>query len=100
MGFIRSNMLYDDGKYYTWTAKSSDDDPKTVGGKEKDELNRKEGYEVLPFIQNWVATYFRLPSVVVYQKVEKMIRYHVPSGIRKQEEIAKWIYENYNSIRA
>lgn len=99
MSFSRSDMLYEDGKYYTWNAKSSNDDPKTIGGKEKDELNRREGYEVLPFIQSWVTFHFTRPTKSVYWKVERMIRYHVPEDLQDRGEIAQWIYNNYNSTK-
>lgn len=98
MSFLKSDMRYDDGQYYTWTARSSNDDPKTIGGKEKDELNRREGYEVLPFIQNWVRLNFNRPTLSVYHKIERLIRYNLPAEIKNQSEISIWLLNNYNRI--
>lgn len=49
MSFTKAEMLYDDGKYYKWSAKADHDNPYYTKGTDHSELNRTEGYEVLYF---------------------------------------------------
>lgn len=96
--FKQSEMLYDDGKYYKWSAATDGDNPKKIGGIDRFELDRTQGYEVLNFINQigddrWKST----PNTGTYHKIEKMIRYDVPSNLRKHTDIANWIVSNWNS---
>lgn len=84
-------MFYDD---YNWSTKENDDNPFIKDGTEANELNRKEGWEVLYFINNnipWTGK----QNTSDYQKVEKMIRLFVPKETHDREEIARWIVENF-----
>jgi len=99
MSYLKSQMLYDDGKYYKWTAKADHDNPYYTMGANWSELNRTEGYEVLYFInhiskKHWSST----PSLGTYQKIEKMIRYDVPEDIRTHKKIADWIVNNWSKV--
>jgi hypothetical protein len=98
MAFLRSQMLYDDGVYYKWTAREDADNPYYRNGSDHTLLNRTEGYEVLYFInhigaKNWVTTPPNLPT---YQKIEKMIRYDVPSTTRSHKGVEDWILANWS----
>jgi hypothetical protein len=99
MAYLKSEMLYDDGKYYKWTAKADHDNPYYTKGVDHSELNRTEGYEVLYFINHigkkcWENT----PTVATYQKMEKMIKNSVPSNIRTHKKIEDWIISNWSKI--
>lgn len=98
MSFKRSEMLYDNGTYYKWTASKDYDDPHYRGGIDHDELNRTEGYEVLYMINKVVKQ--RLPlydqNKAGYQKVEKLIRFDVPTFIKSHKGISDWIIQNWN----
>lgn len=96
--FKQSDMLYDDGKYYKWTAPEDGDNPNVRGGIDRLELDRTQGFEVLPFINRFGDDYFKNPAALEwYQKVEKMIRYDVPTSIKKHDDIEKWIHKNWNN---
>src|ERR1700748_3861655 len=96
MSFARSEMLYDDGKYYKWTAKADHDNPYYTKGTDHSELNRTEGYEVLYFINHMGKVNFKsTPATATYQKIEKMIRDSVPSSIRTHKKVADWIIDNW-----
>lgn len=95
--FKKSEMLYDDGKHYKWTAKADHDNPYYTKGADHSELNRTEGNEVLYFInhigdKHWQKT----PDLTTYRKVERLIRYEVPSNIRTHKKVADWIVDNWN----
>ena len=97
--FKRSEMLYNDGKYYKWTAAADQDNPNYRHGTDRKELDRTEGYEVLPFINKVGDDYWAVntrPTLEAYQKIEKMIRYDVPSKTQDREEIAQWIIDNWS----
>lgn len=96
--FKQSDMLYDDGKYYKWTAFEDKDNPFVRDGKEAKELNRTEGYEVLYFINNNLKV-SPTNAVKTCQKIEKMIRYNVPSDLKDRTEIVKWIIDNYETTK-
>jgi hypothetical protein len=60
------------------------------------ELNRTEGYEVLGFINRFGENHWsQTPSLAIYHKIEKMIRYNVPSNIRTHKGITDWIVSNW-----
>lgn len=92
-------MLYNDGKYYKWTAKADHDNPYYTKGTDHSELNRTEGYEVLYFINHIGTKHWRSePNESTYQKIERMIRYSVPGNIRTHKKVADWIIENWNRV--
>ena len=98
MAYLKSEMLYDDGRYYKWTAKADHDNPYYTQGADHSELNRTEGYEVLYFINHIGKKHWsQEPTTAAYQKVEKMIRFNVPSNIRTHKKIADWIVNNWGS---
>ena len=91
MGLItKSDLKYND---YSW-ATYSHDNPKVTGNPDSTLLNRKEGYEILYFIDNFCETY-RLKSKLQAIKIENMIRNEVPNNLHSQEKIKKWIEDNW-----
>ena len=88
----KSDLSYKD---YSWTA-YEDDDPRVSGEPDSTLLNRREGYEILYFI-NKMAFMHDLKTVALGQKIEKMIRDHVPSNIRSQDKIRVWIENNWKN---
>ena len=98
MSFEKSQMLYNDGKYYKWQAEADHDNPYYTKGTDHSELNRTEGYEVLYFINHIGKKHWtNQPSLATYQKIEKMIRYDVPSNQRTHKKIAEWIITNWTN---
>ena len=96
--FKQSDMLYDDGQHYKWKAAADHDNPYYTHGKDHSELNRTEGYEVKYFINHFGDKHFeKPPTTATYQKIERMIRYHVPSGTRTHKKVADWIIANWNN---
>lgn len=98
MSYLKSEMLYNDGNYYKWTAQADHDNPYYIKGADHNELNRTEGYEVLYFI-NHIAKKCGTTetNTVKYRKIEKMIRHHVPNNIRTHKKIEDWIIHNWSS---
>jgi hypothetical protein len=82
--YKKSDMIYDD---YSWTT-CEGDDPKVTGEPDSTLFSRKEGYEVLYMI-NKIAT-----TVKEGTKVEKLIHEKLPSSIRKQSDVKKWLEDN------
>ena len=87
----KSDLVYDD---YSWTV-YGDDDPKVTGEPDSTLLNRKEGYEILYFI-NKMASIHGFKKVASGKKIEQMIRDHLPSDIRSQKKIRDWIVKNWD----
>ena len=69
MTYKKSDMVFTD---YQWTAKADHDNPKIIGGADRSELNRTEGYEMLYFL-NSLAHSWQWNNVGVgsYQHLEK-----------------------------
>lgn len=98
MSYKKTEMLYDDGIYYNWKAIKQQYDPPAKGEIDQLKLNRTEGYEVLYFINCFGQKHFTSsnpPDLSSYQKIEKMIRYVVPSKIQFHDKITDWIAENW-----
>lgn len=95
MAFLRSDMLYKD---YKWTAKADHDNPNYRQGTDHSEINKTEGYEVLYFLNHigkkrWNPE----PAVATYQKMERILRDHVPgkSTHKEAEDFIIKYWKNY-----
>lgn len=95
MGLITKKELYYTD--YSWTVIPGDD-PKVTGSPDSTLLSRKEGYEVLYFI-NAFCEIHELKQKGSATKVERMIREEVPSNIRSQEKIKSWIESNWKTSK-
>ena len=84
-------MVYND---YSWTAYRGDDSHVT-GEPDSTLLNRKEGYEVLYFINMYARNHF-FSQFFQFRKIEIMIRANVPTEIHSQKGIYEWIQANWN----
>lgn len=91
--FTKSDLFYKD---YIWNAYNGDD-PRVTGEPDSTLLNRKEGYEVLYFI-NTYARKNLFSQFSQFKKIEIMIRENVPSDIRSQKDIYEWIQKNWNNF--
>ena len=87
----KADLYYED---YSWTAYRNDD-PKVTGNPDSTLLNRKEGYEILYFI-NKLAEIHGLNQKSSAEKIEKMIREKVPTNLRSKENIKAWIEKHWN----
>ncbi len=87
----KADLIYTD---YSWTVLNSDN-PKITGKPDSTLLNRKEGYEILYFI-NKFAEIHELKTKESAEKIEKKIRHEVPTAIHSQEKIETWIINNWN----
>jgi hypothetical protein len=99
MSYKKSQLLYDDGRYYKWTAPDNHENPYYTTGRDYCELNKTEGYEVLYYINHlgykrWAPE----PSLAVFQKMERMLRYHLPLHIRSHKLIEDWIIANWSNV--
>ncbi|MDF2552446.1 MAG: hypothetical protein K0R36_113 [Chryseobacterium sp.] len=95
MGLInRSDLYFTD---YSWTTLASDN-PKITGKPDSTLLNRMEGYEILYFI-NKLCELWNFTNKSSATKIEKMIRDEVPSDIHSQENIMKWISDNWKNSK-
>ena len=95
MGLIsKTDLYYND---YSWTALAGDN-PKITGEPDSTLLNRKEGYEILYFVNKFSEKY-RFKQKNSANKVEKMIREEIPSDIRSQEKIKTWIEQNWKNSK-
>lgn len=86
----KSDLQYPD---YTWTT-SGDDDPRRTGSPDNVLLNRKEGYEVLPFLNRLAKDHKWSKTDAL--KAEWLIREHVPSSLRHRDNITKWLKDNWS----
>jgi len=94
MGLIKKEDLY--YKDYSWVAISGDN-PKITGPIDSSLLNRKEGYEILYFVNKFCEIH-KLKQIKSAIKVERIIRDKVPSDIRSQTKIRDWIEANWRNI--
>jgi hypothetical protein len=96
MALIAKEDLY--YKDYSWVATYVKDDPKVTGKPDSTELNRKEGYEILYFI-NKVSEIWEFKQKNSAIKVEKMIQNEVPGDIHSQVKIKEWIETNWSKSK-
>jgi len=75
---------------YSWTALRPDD-PRVTGEPDNAELNRHEGYEVLPFLNRICS------NLAQALKAERMIRQHLPGNIRSRANVLSWLQANWSA---
>jgi len=90
----RSDLYYKD---YSWTALYGDN-PKVTGEPDSTLLNRREGYEILYFV-NKFSEIHKVTQKLLATKIERMVRDEVPHDIRSQEGIRQWIYDHWQNSR-
>jgi len=87
----KSDLVYED---YKWTAYGNDD-PKIKGEPDSTLFSRREGYEVL-YLINKIASDNGLKQKISGKKIEKMIHEDLPGDTRSQNNVVKWIKDNWN----
>lgn len=92
-------MLYYDGSYNKWTAAVDHDNPFYSNGLNYKLLNRTEGYKVLYFINHLESKHWSSsPETATYQKIEKLIRYDVPTDSRSCKRVAVSLVANWSKV--
>jgi spore coat protein CotF len=94
----KDDLLYKD---YSWAA-YRDDNPHLRGAPDATLLNRKEGYEMLYFINQFCASHSWNPPPATKasaQKVERLIRQHLPSTIRSHAAVDQWLVQNWGQYQ-
>ncbi|MEP6927437.1 MAG: hypothetical protein ABI834_07365, partial [Ginsengibacter sp.] len=87
-------------KDYKWKTDANHVKPKIISQTDDSELNRKDGYEMLYFINSLAKTWIwqKATSLSSYQHLEKIIRLEVPSLISARCGIMFWISANFKVI--
>ena len=98
MPYEKSQMLYDDGKYYKWAAKADHDNPYYRKGTDYRQINKTEGYEVLYFINHIASKWWpnQLIYLESYRKMERLLRTFVP-GNSTHQQAEDSIKSNWNN---
>lgn len=91
--FNKSDLYYSD---YRWTAHPGDD-PHVTGEPDSTLFNKHEGYELL-YLINKMAEKHGFMQKESGEKIEKMIHDHLPSNIRSQQDVQKWIEDNWKKF--
>lgn len=87
----KSDLRFTD---YSWKASDRRDDPRVTGKPDSTLFSRHEGYEVL-YLINAIAAEHRLASKADGHKLERMIRQHLPSDVRSQADVKRWLEQNW-----
>ncbi|EKT4446684.1 hypothetical protein QEK94_002283 [Stenotrophomonas maltophilia] len=94
----KAPLLTKDDLHYDYTWKASEgDNPRIVGFPDNVLLSRREGYEVLPFI-NRFAEKHNLRQKLSGRKTEWLIREKLPSDIRSHKNVCGWLEKNWKSF--
>lgn len=88
--FGKSDLKYK----YTWTT-TGGDNPKLVGEPDSSLFNRNEGYEVLYLLNKFMEKH-NLKQKSSFLKAERMINEDLPSNVRSQANVMKWLEDNWN----
>jgi len=91
VNFKKSDLKYE----YEWKA-SQGDNEKITGFPDNILLSRKEGYEVLPFINRYMAS-IKWENLSSFQKIEKLIQTDLPGTIRSHKKVAEWLTANLSN---
>lgn len=94
MLFNKSDLKYT----YSWTAISGDN-PRVRGEPDSTMFNRNEGYEVL-YLINKLAEKWEWKQTSSCVKLEKIIKEYLPSDVRSQENVKKWLADNWKKYNS
>ncbi len=94
MKFSRSDLIFD--KDYIWQA-ARNDAVKITNSPDSDLLNRKEGYEVLYFIQQFLKKR-GIRGVKKGKRIEIMLQNYVPASVRNRADIETWLDDNFDKL--
>lgn len=85
---------------YSWTAIRGDD-ARLTGVPDSTLLNRREGYEVLQFINRFCSKHWKPPGPPksAALKIERMIRDHLPSDVRSHARVTRWLLDNWGNVK-
>jgi len=84
---------------YNWNTTSNNADPKLINGNDGVELNRKEGFEMLHYINSLAKTWgWQTDNQSSFRHLERIIRNEVPENIRTHFDILNWIENNYTNV--
>lgn len=78
---------------YRWTPRP-DHDPKLTGEPDSTLFNRKEGFEVLALINRFMVKY-KFRQISSGQKVERLIKEHLPIALKTQRHVEDWLVVNW-----
>jgi hypothetical protein len=91
--YSKADLYYND---YVWTTRYNKDDPRVTGEPDSTLLARREGWEMLYFLNKCAEKWgWKSKDVATIQKVEKLIRNYVPSSTRSQKGIKEWLEANW-----
>lgn len=86
----KADLYYTD---YSWTAVPGDDPRKTK--EDSDRLSRREGYEVLDYLNSLTGDKGVDLSKETRLAVEWMLHEKLPSDIQGRSKVTKWVVENF-----
>ncbi len=90
MSYKRSHLLYD---HYRWS-EYEDDNPRISGAISDIAFNRSEGCEILYLINRFMEDW-GLEGIQSGQKIERMIRNHLPYNVTTQIDVKIWVKQNW-----
>ena len=88
--YLKSDLLYYN---YRWTIFEKEN-PKVCGLLDATPFNRAEGSEILFLIMSLLEEW-GLKEKENGQKLERMIKIHLPLSIKTQAEVRQWVFENW-----
>jgi hypothetical protein len=95
MAYKRIDMRFFD---YNWSTKDINGSA-LIKDNEYKELNRKDGFEMLHYINSLATTWeWKTDNLSSFRHLEGIIRNQVPENIRTHAAILNWIEDNYTNI--
>ncbi len=88
--YLKSDLLYYN---YHWTVFEKDN-AKVSGPLDTTPFNRAEGFEILYLIMILMDEW-GLKGKETGQKLERMVKIHLPLGIISQADVKQWVFENW-----
>lgn len=97
MAFTRRDLQY---SHYSWRT-TEGDSSRIRGFPDNVLLNRNEGYEVVHFINQFIAdqvswrTESEASKLALGHKIERMIHNNLPGNVRSHLNVQQWIATNW-----
>jgi len=90
MNFEKSDLKYS----YQWTENEKVDYSKKIRFHDTYRLNTNEGYEMLQFINSYMALK-NYSMINTFHKIEKVLKEDLPEVKNGHNKIKRWLNENY-----
>lgn len=96
VSFERRHMQFDNDNYYHWDKPADRLNSYYCGTGGSTRFDRRNGHEVLFFVNHLFSDFVIEPTIEHYQKMEELIALYLPWWKTSHQSVATWIWDYWH----